>query len=98
MPSPLAPKTKFGHVSWTETWLVRVAEKRVLAVFDNDSIHRILYARQLNRHHIRLTRIPGQLVQRRLYWLVHTARRPEGELIYFCPHRLARGESELEAT
>ncbi len=69
-----------------EIWPVRVADERMLEVFDNDSIHRILRVRrrdyvpsvELRR---RLTRIPPLLVQRRLRWFGHTARRPEGELI-----------------
>ncbi len=71
-----------------ETWPVRVADERVLEVFENDSIRRILHVRRRDcvpsvelRRHLHLTSIPALLVQRRLRWFGHTARRPEGELI-----------------
>ncbi len=48
------------------------------------------------RRRLCLTRIPTLLVQRRLRWFGHAARRPEGELIK--EHRLARGADELEAS
>ncbi len=60
----------------------------MLEVFDNDSIRRILRVRRRDcvpsvelRHRLCLTRIPALLVQRRLRWFGHAARRPEGELI-----------------
>ncbi len=71
-----------------ETWPVRVADERILEVFDNDSIRRILRVRRRDcvpsvelRRRLCLTRIPALLVQRRLRWFGHAARRPEGELI-----------------
>ncbi len=71
-----------------ETWPVRVADERVLEVFDNDSISRILRVRRRDcvpsvelRRRLCLTRIPALLEQRRLRWFGHAARRPEGELI-----------------
>ncbi len=71
-----------------ETWPVRVAGKMMLEVFDNDSIHRILRVRRRDcvhyvelRRRLSLTSIPALLVQRRLRWFGHAARRPEGELI-----------------
>ncbi len=69
-----------------ETWSVRVADERVNAVFDNDSI--------------RLTSIPTRLVQRRFRWFGHAARRPDGEgsRAYFCLHHLARGAGKLSIT
>ncbi len=71
-----------------ETWPVRVADERMLEVFHNDSTHRILRVRRRDcvpsvklRHRLCLTSIPALLVQRRLRWFGHAARRPEGELI-----------------
>ncbi len=65
-----------------------VADEWMLEVFDNDSIHRILRVRHRDcvpsvelRRRLRLTSIPALLVQRRLRWFGHAARRPEGELI-----------------
>ncbi len=70
-----------------ETWPVRVADERMLEVFDNDSIRRILRVRRTDcvpsvklRRRLCLTRIPALLVQRRLHWFGHAARRPEVEL------------------
>ncbi len=87
-----------------ETWPVRVADERMLEVFDNDSIRRILRVRrrdcvlsvELSRR-LSLTSILALLVRRRLFWFGHAARRPEGELINCLPlpHRLARGADEL---
>ncbi len=71
-----------------ETWPVRVADERMLEVFDNDSTCRILRVRHRDfvqseelRRRLRLTSIPALLVQRRLRWFCHAARRPESELI-----------------
>ncbi len=71
-----------------ETWPVRVADERMLEVFDNDSIRRILRVRIRDcvpsmelRRRLCLTRIPALFVQRRLRWFGHAAKRPEGELI-----------------
>ncbi len=71
-----------------EIWLVRVADERMLEVFDNDSIRRILCVRRRDcvpsvelRRRLSLISIPALLVQRRLRWLGHTARRPDGEPI-----------------
>ncbi len=71
-----------------ETWPVRVADESMLEAFDNDSIRRILRVRrrdcvpsvELHRRP-RLTSIAALLVQRRLRWFGHAARRREGELI-----------------
>ncbi len=67
---------------------MRVADERMLEVFDNDSIHRILRVRRRDcvpsvelRRRLSLTSIPALLVQKRLRWFGHAARRPEGELI-----------------
>ncbi len=88
-----------------ETWPVRVADEKMLEVFDNDSLHRILCVRRGNcapsvelRRRLCLTSIPALLVQRRLHWFGHAARRPGGELTFSFPHRLARGAGELEAS
>ncbi len=63
-----------------ETWPVREANKRMLEVFDNDSIHRILHVRRRDCvpsvelwRHLCLTSIPALLVQRRLYWIDNAA-------------------------
>ncbi len=54
-----------------ETWPVRVADERMLEVFDNDSIRRILRVRRRGcvpsvelRRRLSLTSIPALLVQR----------------------------------
>ncbi len=54
-----------------ETWSVRVADERMLEVFDNDSIRRILQARRRDclpavelRRCVRPNYVLGQLVQR----------------------------------
>ncbi len=71
-----------------ETWPVRVADERMLQVFDNDSIRRILRVRRRDcvpsvelRRRLRFTSIPALLVQRRFRWFRHATRRPECELI-----------------
>ncbi len=71
-----------------ETWPGRVADERMLEVFDNDSIRRILRVRRRDcvpsvelRRRLCLTRRPALLVQRRILWFGHAAIRPEGELI-----------------
>ncbi len=68
--------------------LVRVVDERMLEVFDNNSIRRILRVRRRDcvpsvelRRRLCLTCIPALLVQRRFRWFGHAARRPEGELI-----------------
>ncbi len=60
----------------------------MLEALDNDIIHRILRVRRRDcvpsvelRRRLCLTSIPTLLVQRRLHWFGHAARRPEGELI-----------------
>ncbi len=65
-----------------------MVDKRRLAVFDSDSIFRILYVRhrdwastiELWRHH-GFTCIIAQLVKRRLYWFSLAAKRSKGKLI-----------------
>ncbi len=71
-----------------DSCFVIFADERMLEVFDNDSIRRILRARRRDcvqyvelRRRPCLTGIPALLVQRRLRWFWHAARRPEGELI-----------------
>ncbi len=62
-----------------ETWPVRVADERMLEVFDNDNIRRILRVRRRDirvpsvelRHRVCL------LVRIRLRWFGHATRRPE---------------------
>ncbi len=60
----------------------------MLEVFDNDSIRRILHVRRRDcvpsvelRRRLCLANKPELLVQRKLRWFGHAARRPEGELI-----------------
>ncbi len=60
----------------------------MLEVFDNDRIRRILRVRRRGcvpsvelRRRLCLTSILALLVQRRLRWFGHAARRPEGKLI-----------------
>ncbi len=67
-----------------ETCPVRVVDERMLKVFDNDSIHRILRVRRRDcvpsvelRRRLCLTSIPALLVQRRLRWFGLAARSPE---------------------
>ncbi len=71
----------------SETLPVRVADESMLEVFDNDSIHRILRVRRRDcvpfvelRRRLCLTSITPLLVQRRLPWFDHAARRPDSEL------------------
>ncbi len=71
----------------SETWPIRVVDERMLSVFGNDSIHRILRVRRKDcvpsvqlRRSLCLTSIPTLLVERRLRWFGHAARRLEGEL------------------
>ncbi len=59
-------------------WPVRVADERMLEVFDNDSIRRILRIRRRDcvpsvelRRRLCLISIPAQFVQRRLRWFGH---------------------------
>ncbi len=68
-----------------EIWPVR---ERVLEVFGNDSIHRILRVTCINcvpslelRRRLYPASIPALLVQRRLHRFGRAARRPDGELI-----------------
>ncbi len=69
-----------------ETWPIRVAEEK-MEVFDTDSIRRILRVRRSDcvpsvelRRRLCLTSILALLVQRRLRWFGHSARRLKGEL------------------
>ncbi len=71
-----------------ETRPVRVAEERILEGLYNDSIRRILRVRRRDfvpyaelRRRLCPTSTPALLVQRRLRWFGHAARRPGGELI-----------------
>ncbi len=73
-----------------ETWPVLVANERMLEVFDNDSIRRILRVRRIDcvpsvelQRRLCLTSIPALLAQRRFRWF---------------PHRLALDAGEQEAS
>ncbi len=64
------------------------ADERMLAVFSNKSILRILHARHRDcvptaelRRRLRITSIPAQLAEIRLRWFELAARRREGGLI-----------------
>ncbi len=59
-----------------ETWPVRVADERILEVFDNSSSTMVELQRRLV-----LTYIPTQLIQRGLRWFGRAARRPDGAQI-----------------
>ncbi len=70
-----------------DTWPVRVADERMMEVFDDDSIRRILRVRSRDSVpsvklwlRLCLSCIPTLLVQRKLHWLGHAARRPDSEL------------------
>ncbi len=65
-------------------WPVRTADERMLVVFYNDCIRRILYARRRDciptaelRRRLRFTRKPSQLVQRSVRWFGPKASRPD---------------------
>ncbi len=71
-----------------ETWSVRLADERVLEVFDNDGVRLILRVRRRDcvssvelRRRLCLTNMTTLLIQRRLRRFGHAARRPAGELI-----------------
>ncbi len=62
-----------GKVWGCEAWPVRVSDERVLEVFDNESISRILRLRRRDdvpsgelRHHLSITSIVALFVQRKL--------------------------------
>ncbi len=59
-----------------ETWPVRVADERMLEVFDNGSSTMVELQRRLV-----LTYIPAELIQRGLRWFGRVARRPNGAQI-----------------
>ena len=70
-----------------ETWPMRVADQRRLEVFDNDCLRSILHYRRLDRvptatlrQRLSLRPLPSVLLQRRLRWFGHAARRPVGNL------------------
>ncbi len=77
-----------------EKWPVRVADESMLEIFDIDSIRRIRRRDRVPfvelRHHLRLTSAPILLMQRRLRWFGHAARRPECELVLPTPLRTWR--------
>ncbi len=68
-----------------ETWPLRVEDQRCLEVFANDCLRRILSRRPRDRvpcdvlrHQLHLRALPPTLLQRRLRWFGHAARRPTG--------------------
>ncbi len=71
-----------------ETLPVGVVDQKILAIFDNDSIRRVLFVMRRDCVpseelccHIHLTSIPTQLMQRQLCLFGHAARYPKGWLI-----------------
>ncbi len=75
-----------------DTGSVRVADERMLEVFDNDSIRRIVNVMRRHcapsvelRRRLYVTSLLALLVQRRLHWFGHAARSIEGELIKELP-------------
>ncbi len=71
-----------------ETGTVRVADEKMLEFFDNDNGCRVVRVMRGDcvssvelRRRLCLTSISALLVQRRLRWFGHAARRPEGALI-----------------
>ncbi len=71
-----------------ETWPVRIADERMLEVFNNDSIRCILRVRRYPcvpsvelSCRLSLTIMPALVMQGRLRWFGHAARPPESELI-----------------
>ena len=69
-----------------ETWPLRAVDLRKLEVFGNDCLRYILRYRRIDRMptttlHLNLHPLPPVLLQRRLRWFGHVARRPEVELI-----------------
>ncbi len=73
----------------------------MMEVFDNDSIRRILRVRGRDSvpsvklwRRLRLTCIPTLLVQRKLHWLGHAVKRPDGELLLLTLPRTWRRRTE----
>ncbi len=71
-----------------ETWPLRVEDQRSPEVSDNDCLRRLLGRRSLDRvpcavfrRQLHLRALPPVLLQRRLRWFGHAARRPAGEII-----------------
>ncbi len=72
-----------------ETWPLRVEDQRRLEVFDNDCLRRIRGRRRrldrvpcaVLRRQLHLRAVPPVLLQRRLRWFGHAARRLAGEII-----------------
>ena len=71
-----------------ETWPLRAVDQRKLEVFDNDCLRYILRCRWTDRvptitlrRRLNLRPLSPVLLQRRLRWFGHGARRQEGELI-----------------
>ena len=71
-----------------ETWPLKTVDLRKLEVFDNDCLRYILRCCRIDREptttlrrRLNLLPLPPVLLQRRLRWFGHAARRTEGELI-----------------
>ncbi len=87
VPHSLTCNPVFGHCVKYRC-VQKVRYERTLEVFDNDSILHNLRVRRTDgvpsvelRHRLYLTSMPALLVQRRLHWFGHAARRSDGKLI-----------------
>ncbi len=83
-------------------WLVQTTIEWMLAVFDNDSINCILHVRHRDCIRQNCGGTSASLaygrssVQRRLLWFGHVHRVDRSRTFYY-PHRLPRGENDLDA-
>lgn len=71
----------------SETWAMRVADQRRLEVFDNDCLRRILRRRRSDHIPVSALRsacgmfsLSSVMLQRRLRWFGHVARKPQEEI------------------
>ncbi len=89
-----------------ETWPLRVEDRKRLEVFDNDCLRRIercdrrdRVPRAVLRQRLQLPTLPALLLQHRLRWFGHAARRAPGkfmrELINPYVPRIWRSELEF---
>ena len=86
-----------------ETWPLRAVDQRRLEVFDTDCLRYILRCSRIDRvptstlhRRLNLCPLPPVLLQRRLQWFRHAARRPERESLsamYFSPLLFLTGEN-----
>ncbi|MDY6930075.1 MAG: reverse transcriptase family protein [Pseudomonadota bacterium] len=81
----------------SETWPLRVADRNKIEVFDNDCLRRILHVRRIEhipvstlQRKCHLLSMPSLMLQRRLRWFGHVARRSPGELLHEAVHLTPR--------